>query len=100
MRVSFRINLDTHQSTCLARMVFHWAGASIIEHAKGRKSGSHFSRSPQELGEGADRGDPGGLDRRRVDPAGRRSGAGDGVVGDQQVAGLQAVQREWTCDFF
>jgi hypothetical protein len=26
---------------------------------------------PEELGEGADRGDPGGLDRRRVDPAGR-----------------------------
>jgi len=39
------------------------------------------SRSSQELGEGADRGDPGGLDRRRVDPAGRRSGAGDGAVG-------------------
>src|SRR5438309_1333275 len=34
------------------------------------------------------------LDRRRADPAGRRSGAGDGVVGDQQVAGLQAVQRD------
>jgi Transposase, Mutator family len=37
--------------------------------------------SPQELGEGADRGDPGGLDRRRLDPAGRRSGAGNGAVG-------------------
>jgi transposase-like protein len=49
--------------------------------------------SPQELGEGADRGHPGGLDRGRVDPAGRRSGAGDGAVGDQQVAGLQAVQE-------
>jgi putative transposase len=29
------------------------------------------SRSPQELGEGADRGDPRGVDRRRVNPAGR-----------------------------
>jgi hypothetical protein len=35
--------LDTHQSTCLARMVFHSAGASIIEHAKERKSGSHWT---------------------------------------------------------
>src|SRR5437868_4784415 len=33
----------------------------------------------------------GGVDRRRVDPAGRRSGAGDGAVRDQQVAGFQAV---------
>jgi hypothetical protein len=32
-----------HQSTCLARMVFHSAGASIIEHAKERKSGSHWT---------------------------------------------------------
>jgi len=32
------------------------------------------------------RGDPGGLDRRRIDPTGRRSGASDGAVGDQQVA--------------
>jgi hypothetical protein len=29
------------------------------------------SRSPQEFGEGADCGDPRGLDRWRVDPAGR-----------------------------
>jgi predicted ATP-binding protein involved in virulence len=43
LHVSFRINLDTHQSTCLARMVFHSAGASIIEHAKERKSGSHWT---------------------------------------------------------
>ena len=49
------------------------------------------SGSPQELGEGADRGHPGGLDRRRVDAPGRRSGAGDGAVRDQQVAGFQAV---------
>src|ERR1700730_11478191 len=37
------------------------------------RQGSSFpavSRSPQELGEGADRGDPRGVDRRRVDPAG------------------------------
>ena len=54
---------------------------------------SALSRGPQELGEGADRGDPGGLDRRRIDPPGRRPGAGDGVVGDQQVAGFQALQE-------
>ena len=50
------------------------------------------SGSPQELAEGADRGQPGGVDRGRVDPA-VRTGAGDGAVGDQQIAGLQAVQR-------
>jgi hypothetical protein len=39
------------------------------------------------------RSDPGGLDRRCVDPPGRRFGAGDGAIGDQQVAGFQAVQE-------
>ena len=58
------------------------------------RQGSYFPpflESRKSFGEGADRGDPGGLDRRRVDPAGRRSGAGDGAVGDQQVAGFQAL---------
>src|SRR5205085_8976502 len=32
-------------------------------------------------------------DRRRVDPAGRRSGTGNGAVGDQQIAGLEALQE-------
>ena len=41
-----------------------------------------FLEARKRLGEGAGRGDPGGLDRRRVDPAGRRSGAGDGAVRD------------------
>src|SRR5215469_1229382 len=50
-----------------------------------------ISGSPQELREGAGRGDPGGLDRRRVDPPGRRSGAGDGANRHQQVASIQAV---------
>jgi transposase-like protein len=36
----------------------------------------------------------GGVSTRRVDAAGRRSGAGDGVIRDQQVAGLQAVPRD------
>src|SRR6201981_2197870 len=49
------------------------------------------SGGPQELGEGADRSDPGGLDRWRLDPAGRRSGASNGAVGDQQVASFQAL---------
>ena len=35
----------------------------------------------QDRREGAGHGDPGGLDRRRVDPAGRRAGAGDGPAG-------------------
>ena len=59
------------------------------------RQGSYFPpflEAPQELGEGADRGDPGGLDRRRVDPPGRRSGAGDGAVGDQQEHRQQVVQ--------
>src|ERR1700760_3799873 len=47
--------------------------------------------SAQRLGEGADRGHPGGLDRRRVNAAGGRAGAGDGAFGHQQVAGFQAV---------
>ena len=38
----------------------------------------------EDLGEGAGRGDPGGVDRRRLDPAGRRTGAGDGAERDQQ----------------
>src|ERR1700730_3314477 len=46
------------------------------------------SRSPQELGESADRGDPGGLDRRRIDPAASRSGGGGGGIGAQQAAEL------------
>src|SRR5262252_1937173 len=60
------------------------------------RQGSYFplSRSPQELREGAGRGDPRGLDRRCVDPPCRRSGSSDGVVWDQQVASLQAVQGD------
>ena len=68
-----------------------------LRQACPRESGGQLlpavPRSPQELGEGADRGHPGGVDRRRVDPPGGRSGAGDGAVGDQQVAGFQAVQE-------
>ena len=48
--------------------------------------------APQDLGEGAGGGDPGGLDRRRLDPARGRPGAGDGPGGHQQEHGLQAVQ--------
>jgi len=36
----------------------------------------------------------GGVSTRRFDAAGGRAGAGDGAVGDQQVAGLQAVQGD------
>src|ERR1700704_5985868 len=44
------------------------------------RQGSYFPpflEARKMLGEGADRGHPGGVDRGRVDPAGRRSGAGD-----------------------
>src|SRR6187455_2612054 len=59
------------------------------------RQGSYFSAVPggaEGVGESAGRGHSGGLDRRRVDPAGGRAGAGDGAFGDQQVAGFQAVQ--------
>ena len=49
-------------------------------------------RAPQDLGEGAGGGDPGGLGQRRLDPAGRRPGAGDGPCRHQQEHGQQAVQ--------
>ena len=39
------------------------------------------------VGEGAGGGDPGSLGQRRVDPPGRRPGAGDGAVRDQQEHG-------------
>ena len=61
------------------------------------RQGSYFPAVPggtESLGEGADRGDPGGVDRRSVNPAGRRAGSGDGTERDQQVAGLQAVQGD------
>jgi Transposase, Mutator family len=46
-----------------------WRAAIADPEAAARLLFPAVSRSPQELGEGADRGDPGGLDRRRVDPA-------------------------------
>ena len=59
-----------------------------------RKRGAATSRrfSKPARAEGADRRDPRGVDRRRLDPAGRRSGAGDGAVGDQQVAGVEVCK--------
>ena len=50
------------------------------------------SGAAQDVGEGPGGRDPGGVDRRRVDPARRRSGAGDGIGRDQQEHGKQAVQ--------
>ena len=49
-------------------------------------------RAAQDRREGAGHGDPGGLDRRRVDPAGRRAGAGDGPRRHLEEPSLQAVQ--------
>src|SRR5690606_1456498 len=48
----------------------------------------------QDLQEGAGGGGPGSLDRRRLDPAGGRSGAGDGPDGDLEVDGLEALQGD------
>ena len=59
------------------------------------RQGSYFPRlsgAAQDGGEGAGDGDPGGLDRRRLDPPGRRAGAGDGPDRDLQEPGSQALQ--------
>ena len=60
-------------------------------HAAGLAAAAHPEAAPglllpalpgaaQDRREGAGGGDPGGLDRRRLDPAGRRAGAGHGAV--------------------
>src|SRR5205823_9866013 len=54
---------DRTLDTRLGSLQFH-------PQAAARHVLSAVSGSPQELGEGTDRGHPGGLDRRRVDPAG------------------------------
>ena len=46
-----------------------------------------LGRGDPRLSRAADR-----RDRRCLDPAGRRSGAGDGAVGDLKIPGLQALQ--------
>lgn len=63
------------------------------------RKGSHFPRLPRasaECREGADGRDPGGLDRRRLDPPRRRTGAGDGPerhLGEHGVEALQGSSR-------
>ena len=67
-------------------------------------------RAPEGEREGAGGGDPGGLDRRGLDPAGRRAGAGDGPGGickstvsklckdiDERVGGFleRPLEGEW-----
>ena len=57
--------------------------------------GSYFPPflEPRKTAEkSAGHGDPGGLDRRRLDPAGRRTGPGDGAVRHLEEPGLQALQ--------
>ena len=51
-----------------------------------------LSRSPQNLGAGAGCCDPGGVDRRRLDPPRRRAGAGHGAEWHLEKHGVQAVQ--------
>ena len=45
-----------------------------------------------DVGEGAGRSDPGGVDRRRLDAPGRRPGAGHGADRHLQEHGVEAVQ--------
>ena len=72
-------------------------------HAPGQPAAAHpeaaagqllpaLPRAAQDVGEGPGGGDPGSLGQRRLDPAGRRPGAGDGAGRDLQEHGLQAVQ--------
>ena len=53
---------------------------------------SALSGAAQNRREGAGCGHPGSLDRRRLDPAGRRAGAGDGAHRHLEEPGFQAVQ--------
>ena len=72
------------------------AGTVELKIPKLRK-GSYFPGflEPAADGrEGAGCGDPGGLHPGRVDPLGRRPGAGHGHVGRLQEPGLQAVRRD------
>ena len=72
------------------------AGTVELKIPKLRK-GSYFPGflEPRRMGrEGAGCGDPGGLHPGRVDPLGRRPGAGHGDVGRLQEPGLQAVRRD------
>ena len=62
------------------------------QHRQAAGAAGPLPRAPQDVGEGAGRGDPGGLGRRRLDPARRRPGAGDGPGRDQQKHRQQAVQ--------
>ena len=72
------------------------AGTVELKIPKLRK-GSYFPGLPGAAAdgrEGAGCGDPGGLHPGRVDPLGRRPGAGHGHVGRLQEPGLQAVRRD------
>ena len=86
----------THRNGYRERSWETRAGTVELKIPKLRK-GSYF---PGFLGaaadgrEGAGCGDPGGLHPGRIDPLGRRSGAGDGDVGRLQEPGLQAVRRD------
>ena len=60
------------------------------------RQGSYFPPflEPRRMTEGSGGGDPGGLDRRRLHPPGRRSGAGDGPHRHLEEPGVQAVQAD------
>ncbi len=50
-------------------------------------------RAQEDLREGLGGGDPGSLDRRHLDPAGGRPGAGDGPVWHLEFHRLEALPR-------
>jgi putative transposase len=59
------------------------------------RQGSYFPPFPgaaSDQREGIGGGDPGGVDRRRVDAEGRGAGAGDGSCRHLQEPGLEALQ--------
>ena len=60
------------------------------------RQGSYFPPFPgaaEDRREGAGHGDPGGLDRRCLDPAGRRTGPGDGPLRHLEKPSRKVVQR-------
>ena len=86
----------THRNGYRERSWETRAGTVALKIPKLRK-GSYFPGLPYAAadgGEGADGGDPGGLHPGRVDPLGRRPGAGDGHVRHLQEPGLQAVRGD------
>ena len=71
-----------------------WHGRAAHSQAAPRVLLPRVPGAAQNGGEGADRGDPGGLRPGRLHPQRRRPGAGDGHGGHQQEPGLAPVRRD------